>query len=252
MPIAANLYYAEQRSDTGRFPLVLIHGSGGTHLHWPPEVRRIPGQPVYALDLPGHGKSEGLGQQAVSEYAEAVIAWSDAVGFEQAVFTGHSMGGAICQYLALHFAERVAGLGLIGTGARLRVLPEILENSASSLTFPRAVDLIMQKAYAPQTDPRLVELARARMLEVRPTVLHSDYLACNQFDLMAEIKNIQAPTLIMTGLEDQLTPPRYAQYLANKIPKSTLILVPEAGHMLALEKPHEVASELLNFLVRLN
>lgn len=252
MPIAADLYYAEQRSDTGRFPLVLIHGAGGTHLHWPSEVRRIPGQPVYALDLPGHGKSEGLGQQAVSEYAEAVIAWSDAVGFDQAVFTGHSMGGAICQYLALHFGERVAGLGLIGTGARLRVLPEILENSASAITFPRAVDLIMQKAYAANADPRLVELARQRMLEIRPTVLHSDYLACDNFDLMAQVENIQVPALILTGLEDQLTPPRYAQYLVSKIQKSTLVLIPEAGHMLPLENPQKVASELLNFLMRLN
>lgn len=252
MPIAANIYYAEQRSDTGRLPLVLIHGAGGTHLHWPPEVRRIPGQPVYALDLPGHGKSEGLGQQAVDKYAEAVIAWADAVGFEQAVFCGHSMGGAVCQHLAVYSPERVAGLGLISTGARLRVLPDILENSASTFTFPRAVEIIMQKAYARQADPRLIQLARERMLEIRSTVLHSDYLACDQFDLMEQIENIQAPTLIMTGLEDQLTPSRYAQYLANKIPKSTLLLVPEAGHMLPLEKPHNVAAELLNFLTRLN
>jgi pimeloyl-ACP methyl ester carboxylesterase len=252
MPIAANLYYAEQSSDTGRFPAVLIHGAGGTHLHWPSEVRRIPGQPVYALDLPGHGKSEGLGQQSIADYARAVLAWLDVLQIPQAVFIGHSMGGAISQFLGLRHPERTAGLGLVGTGARLRVLPELLENAGNPLTFSAAIELISRRSYAPTTDPRLVELAANRMTEIRPSVMQGDYMACDQFDIMDEVQNIQAPTLVITGMEDEMTPPRYAQYLANKIPNAELVLVPEAGHMVMLEQPEIVARELLNFLARLN
>lgn len=252
MPITAGLYYAEQRSDSGRFPLVLIHGAGGSHLHWPPELRRMPGQPVYTLDLPGHGKSDGLGQQSIQAYAEVVLGWMQALGIEKAVLTGHSMGGAICQYLGRHYPERVGGLGLIGTGARLRVLPSILDNSASAVTFPRAVDEIVRCSYSSTADPRLLELGREAMLEIRPTVLHSDFVACDNFDLMEEVEQIEPPALVLTGADDLLTPPRYAQYLANKLPVARLVIVPQAGHMVMLEQPRQVASSLLDFLTRLN
>jgi pimeloyl-ACP methyl ester carboxylesterase len=252
MPIAANLYYAEQKSDSGRLPLVLIHGAGGTHLHWPSAVRRLPGQPVYALDLPGHGKSGGLGQQTIKGYAEGVLEWMQALQISRAVIAGHSMGGAITLYLALHHAERLAGLGLISTGARLRVLPQILENAASELTFPRAVDEIIRGSYSAAAEDQLKELARKRMMEIRPTVLHSDFLACNSFDVMEEIGKIEIPSLVLTGTEDQMTPPRYAQHLFNQLGNARLVLVPEAGHMVILEQPERVASELLNFLTRLN
>lgn len=252
MPITSGLYYAEQRSDTGRFPVVLIHGAGGSHLHWPPELRRLPGQPVYTLDLPGHGKSEGLGQQSVQGYAQAILEWLDSLQIEKAVLTGHSMGGAICQYLGLHHPERIGGLVLIGTGARLRVLPTIIENSASAVTYPRAVEEIIHRSYSDTADPRLIELGREALLDVRPTVLHGDYLACNNFDLMDEVEKIQLPVLVITGTEDQLTPPRYAHYLTNKIPDARLVLIPMAGHMVMLEQPRLTASHMLDFLTRLN
>jgi pimeloyl-ACP methyl ester carboxylesterase len=68
---------------------------------------------------------------------------------------------------------------------------------------------------------------------------------------MQEVGEITAPTLILTGMNDLMTPPRYAQYLANKIPNARLVLIPDAGHMLMLEKPQIVARELLDFLLRL-
>jgi pimeloyl-ACP methyl ester carboxylesterase len=162
------------------------------------------------------------------------------------------MGGAICQHLGLHQPDRVGGLGLIGTGARLRVLPAILENSASPVTFPRAVDEIVRRSYSASAAPHLLELARERMLAVRPTVLHSDFLACDHFDILAEVENIRVPAVVITGTDDQLTPPRYAQYLANKLPEARLLLIPQAGHMVMLEQPRQVASGMLDFLTRLN
>lgn len=252
MPISANLYYAVHSQDTGRFPLVLLHGAGGTHLHWPPEVRRLPGQSVYALDLPGHGKSGGLGQQTIADYAAMVMRWLDEMQIENAVITGHSMGGGIALWLGWHHPERTAGLGLIGTGARLRVLPEILENSSNSVTFPACIQTITARSYAATADPRLVELASTRMAETRATVLHSDFLACDSFDMMEDIGQIQAPALVLTGTEDQMTPPRYAQYLANKLPRASLVLVPDAGHMVMLEQSQVVARELLNFMMKLS
>ena len=76
MPTAGEMYYFTSKSNGGKEPiLVLIHGAGGNYLHWPHNLRRLNYHKVYAPDLPGHGKSRGLGQQSVHSYAESIAAW---------------------------------------------------------------------------------------------------------------------------------------------------------------------------------
>jgi pimeloyl-ACP methyl ester carboxylesterase len=122
-----------------------------------------------------------------------------------------------------HPRARTAGLVLIGTGARLRVTPEILENTTSPLTFQKAIDTIVQKSYAPDVaEPHLRTLtAQAISCTTRNTVLHGDYQACNGFDVMERVCEIQAKTLVLCGADDEMTPPRYAQYLAAQIPNAS-------------------------------
>jgi len=146
---------------------VLVHGAGGTHLHWPPQVRRLPGFRTLAVDLPGHGRSEGVGEQEIDAYVRRLVSWAEAVGFSQALWVGHSMGGAIVLSLALAYPEKVRGLGLVATGARLPVNARLLESTAHAETFPLAVETIMKWAFSPQAPPRLRELAAQRMQEVR-------------------------------------------------------------------------------------
>jgi pimeloyl-ACP methyl ester carboxylesterase len=161
------------------------------------------------------------------------------------------MGGAIALTMALNHPEHVMALGLVGTGARLRVAPVILENAANPTTFPVAINAIMQRAFSHRTDPRLTQLAGQRMSTTRPTVLHGDFLACNTFDVMESIPKIRIPTLIICGQDDQLTPVRYSQYLADQLPRAELKIIPEAGHMVMLEQPQAVANELSAFLTTL-
>jgi pimeloyl-ACP methyl ester carboxylesterase len=248
MPTTANtFFFSHGAENVSRPPLVFIHGAGGTHLHWPPQVRRLIAQRIFALDLPGHGKSGGVGSQSIADYARAVVDFLDAARLNAAVFVGHSMGSAIALTLALDFPKRVLGLGLVGSGARLRVVPAILENTASEAMFPVAVKLINDAAFSPSVNPRLKELAAARMTEIRPSVLHGDFLACNEFDVMQRLGGISVPTLILCGTDDILTPPRYAEYLRDHIPASRLITFPGAGHMVMLEQPETVANALAAF-----
>jgi pimeloyl-ACP methyl ester carboxylesterase len=249
MPVAADMYYYAYKGDDGARPaLVLIHGAGGTHLYWPSDVRRIPGYRILAPDLPGHGKSGGRGLQTIDGYVAAVLAWMQAIDLHRAVFVGHSMGSAIALRLAIEHREHVLALGLLGAGARLRVDPEILRYTASETTFEGAVDLIVGSAFSQHAPERLVALARERMAETRPSVLHGDYFACDAFDEMTRISTITQPTIVIGGADDRLTPPRYAQFLADEIPKAELHLLPDAGHMVMLEKPGEVA-RLLNLFM---
>lgn len=250
MPISAELYYHlyEGGEEGAKPPVVLIHGAGGTHLYWPSELRRLPGQRVYALDLPGHGKSGGRGQQSIHGYAQTILEWMEATRLHSAVFVGHSMGSAIALTMALDFPQHVLGLGLLGAGARLRVNPTFLEGSASPTTFLQAVDTAVKWSFGPQTDPRLVELATKRMAETRPSVLHGDFIACNEFDVSDRVSEILQPTLVICGSEDKMVPLRHSQYLATAMPKARLEIISSAGHMVMLEQPQGVAQALLNFL----
>ena len=248
MPQSNRLFYFSHGAENvTRPPLVFIHGAGGTHLHWPPQVRRMVGQRILALDLPGHGKSGGVGSQNIADYASAIVDFLDAVKLNAAVFIGHSMGSAIAITLALNFPKRVLGLGLVGSGARLRVSLQILESTATEANFPMAVKLINDAEFSPTVNPHLKELAAQRMAEIRPSVLHGDFLACNEFDVMQRLGEISAPTLILCGTDDQMTPMRYSEFLHDRIPTSHLVTFPGAGHMVMLEQPDEVAKALSAF-----
>lgn len=249
MPTSASIYYFAHGTDhVHRPPVVFVHGAGGTHLHWPPQSRRIEGYRIYAPDLPAHGRSEGLGSQTIGGYARAVVDLLDALKLNAAVIVGHSMGGGIALSLALDYPKRVLGLGLIGTGARLRVAPQLLDAASRAETFPDAVKLINEWEFSPSVNPRLKQLARQRMSEMRPAVLHGDFLACNQFDVMNRLHEIHVPALILCGVDDQMTPAKYSDHLHTQLSGSRLVVIPEAGHMVMLEQPLTFTLALTEFL----
>jgi pimeloyl-ACP methyl ester carboxylesterase len=250
MPNAADIYYHLHLGGSEGLtpPVVLIHGAGGTHLYWPSEVRRLPGYRIYAPDLPGHGKSGGRGMQSIGAYSQALIDWMDAVDLHSALFVGHSMGGAIALALALDHPQRTLGLGLVGAGARLRVAPDILDQASNQTTFLSAVTAVITRSFSPHTPVRLTELAARRMAETRPSVLYGDFLACNEFDVRERLCEIHQPALVLCGADDQMTPVRHAQFLANGIPNAALKVIPAAGHMVMLEQPQAVAGSLGEFI----
>src|SRR5262245_28525119 len=140
------LWYTDHRDPTAHLPVtLLVHGAGGTHLDWPAELRRLPEANAIALDLSGHGRSPGSGRQAVSAYAADIIAFMDALKLSQAIICGHSMGGAIAMTLALDYPQRVQGLILVGTGAKLSVRPDILNGFMADM--PGTVSLVVDLYY---------------------------------------------------------------------------------------------------------
>jgi pimeloyl-ACP methyl ester carboxylesterase len=156
------------------------------------------------------------------------------------------MGGGISQMMALDHPERVAGLVLVGTGARLRVAPTIFEGLLNDPN--KAIELITRWAWAPDTPEPLVDLGRRAMLEVPPQVIHADFLACDRFNVMGRLEEIAIPALVVSGTEDRLTPPKYGRYLQEHIPQAQLMLVEGGGHMVALEQPARVAQAIETFV----
>lgn len=230
------IYYRVSRpaEETGAPPLVLVHGAGGTHMHWPGELRRLPGVVVYALDLPGHGQSPGPGCTTIEDYAQAVLDWAQALDLGRFVVAGHSMGGAIAQMAALRQPERLAGLILVGTGARLAVSPAILDGIQSD--YAGTARLIAAWAYKRQADAADLAAYVEALLATPAEVTYGDFLACDGFDVTGEVSRIDLPALIIVGQEDRLTPPKLSRFLAQQISGARSIEIAEAGHMVMLEQ----------------
>jgi len=225
--------------------LLMIHGSGGDKDAWRSQFGGLKGVNAAAIDLPGHGDTPGPGMAKVEDYA-AWLAEFIACGPLRPVLLGHSLGGAIAQMLALTNPALIKGLILVGTGSRLRVLPAILDGVLSD--HQAAVKLIVQYAYAEGADPGFIQRGIEEMLPRPPQVLHGDFSACNAFDVSGRLGEIKAPTLVIVGAGDRLTPPKYSQFLAQGIAGSRVKVIEGAGHMVALEKPQAFNQAVLDFM----
>jgi pimeloyl-ACP methyl ester carboxylesterase len=244
-----SLFYADHRDATGHRPVTLIlHGAGGTHLDWPAEIRRMPEANALALDLNGHGRSSGTGRATVGAYAADVLAFLDALRLPQVILAGHSMGGGIAQRLALDAPDRVQGLILLATAARLGVPPAF--TAALTNDVPDALRQIVNTFYGPQGSDQARRLGLQRLSQVPVSVLRQDYAACNAFDVRGEVRRIQQPTLIIGGQADTITLFSESQYLHEQIATSTLEPIPDGGHMVMLEQPALVASRIQAWLLR--
>lgn len=234
------IFYAEKDDSLTQYPpLILVHGAGVDHTSWPAEIRRLPDMRVIALDLPGHGKSDGPSHQNMMAYAENVHSLMDALHIEKAIIAGHSMGGAIAQTMAVYMSQRVAGLILIGTGAKLGVNPALLETVKND--YAAAVALITKWEWAKETSDDLRRIGKRHLLATAPEITYGDYLACAHFDLTDSVAKIKVPALIIGGGADKMTSFQLSEALADKIPNSTLVKIDGAGHKMPMERPQEVA-----------
>jgi len=143
------------------------------------------------------------------------------------------MGGAIALELALGNQD-LRGLVLVGTGGRLRVLPEFISELREN--YEKAARLIASWSVSPRSDPIIVDRLTDDLLKVKAQVTVGDFLACDKFDRMNDLEKLTCRTLIVCGEDDKMTPEKYSNYLHEKIRKSKLEIIPGAGHIVMVEK----------------
>jgi pimeloyl-ACP methyl ester carboxylesterase len=239
------IFYSLNASGQDRV-LVTIHGSGGDHTTWPENLRNLPETNVYALDLPGHGQSSGDGRDSIEAYADFIEAFVSTLALENVTLIGHSLGGAIVQLLAVRAPSWLTGIVLVGTGARLRVHPDILEGLL--FNFEATIDILCQWSFGPTASETLINARRKVMLHTPPKVIHGDYNACNQFDMIEKVDEINLPALVISGTADKLTPVKFGDYLCKQIPGAQHNTIKDGGHYMALEKPEEFTEIISDFL----
>ncbi|HUL29003.1 MAG TPA: alpha/beta hydrolase [Thermodesulfobacteriota bacterium] len=232
----------------GKEFILFIHGAGGGEYTWTCQKGFFEKEfnPII-IELPGHGESGGQGEQEIAAYADQVYEFLQALGIRKVFLVGHSMGGAIVQTLALTRPEGIKGIVLVGTGAKLKTLPMILNGIKNN--FRETIPNIVQYAYSRKASSELIEGGIHQMLQCRPEVLHGDFSACDRFDVMKEIEKIDLPTLILCGQDDALTPVLYSQFLHSRIKDSKMEVLPDAGHMVMMESPQAFNEKIREFII---
>ncbi len=240
-------YFREEAGRPGMRPVILIHGAGGSSNIWLRQIQALEENfRVLAIDLPGHGYSEGNGEETIEDYVRFVSAWLEALGLRQVFLVGHSMGGAIALGLALSSPEKIVKMALAGSGARLRVPAEVF--AALNTDFEEAIRIICRYAYSPHFPTYLLSLGEAEMGKARPEMFLKDLVACNAFDMRPQLSELRVPSLILCGREDRFTPLELSLFLRDNLPNSQLEVIEGAGHMAMIESTSDFNKALARFL----
>ncbi|WP_255167500.1 alpha/beta fold hydrolase [Natrononativus amylolyticus] len=229
--------------------LCCIHGSGGSRTVWKSQRRLADSRPVTALDLSGHGASEDIeaepGYTTLSAYADDVLAV--VAETESRVLVGNSLGGAIVLHILLEREFEPDAAVLAGSGARLGVLQDLLEWLETD--FERAIEFLHgEDRFFHDPDPRLRELSIEAMRECDRAVTSRDFHTCHEFDVRDRLGEIDVPVLAVCGEYDQLTPPRFHEYLATEIDDAALYEIEDAAHLAMLEQPEAFNHAVAAFL----
>jgi pimeloyl-ACP methyl ester carboxylesterase len=234
--------FAQEREN-----VVFVHGSGGDHAVWDGQFEAMEKDyNMAALDLPGHGSSEGDGEKDVFRYMKWVEKTVEVLSVKKPVVVGHSLGAAISLALALTSPDMISGLVVVGGGARMPVSQMVFD--AMRDNYQGFVDLSPDYAVHRENREAVRDLLLEGFSRAKPEVFYADFKACNGFDIEGRLAEILLPTLIVCGDKDMMMPPRYSEALHDKIESSRLEMIPRCGHFPMLEKSAAFTSLIREFL----
>ena len=236
--------------------LIFVHGAGFDHTIWVMPARYFArhGWRVVALDLPGHGRSQGEALTSIAQMADWLAQVIDAVSpNQQASVVGHSMGSLVAMSLAARHANKVQKLALLGTSAPMPVadvlLNAALDNDQAAIDMTNTWSHSARGSLGSSQNPGVSNLHIGERLlqQAGAGVFHTDLAACNGFtaDGLAEVKQ---PTLVIIGDEDKMTPPRAGLAVADQLPHVQQRRLAGCGHSMLSEQPNQVLDELAAFL----
>ena len=230
-----------------RKTLVFIHGAGWDHTSWIQQYTPLKNAfNIAAIDLPGHGRSEGPGEQEVPAYVEWVKKILEGLGIKKPVLIGSSLGAAICLSFVIRYGDAAAAIVPVGGGVKMHVNPAILEGLKQD---PAAViGMAVKFSVAKQNRERFSSLLTDSLSRVNPEIIHGDFSACNRLDITEAIAGISIPALVVCGAEDKMTPPALSQFIRDHIAGARLALIEGAGHFVMMENPEAFNTTLTDFV----
>jgi pimeloyl-ACP methyl ester carboxylesterase len=263
---AAYAYTGGKTFDATLPVVVFLHGAQHDHSVWILQSRYLAhhGHAVLAVDLPGHGRSDGPPLASVEAIADWVLALLAAAGVARASLVGHSMGSLIAlEAASRHGPIAIAAIALLATAQPMQVSDLLLE--ATRDDEPRAIEMISlwsldtahggysQKPSAPGPGFAVMTGGRRLMHRQKPGVLAVDFVACNAYRAgESAAAKVTCPALFVLGAHDAMTPARSGRALAAKLADARVVELPRAGHLVMAEAPDETLDALASFLPRAN
>jgi pimeloyl-ACP methyl ester carboxylesterase len=236
--------------------VLFIHGAANDHSVWALQSRYFAyhGFNVLAVDLPGHGKSDGPALSTIEELAQWTIELLNTATLHQATLVGHSMGSLIALHAAAEHAERVEKLVLIGSAYPMKVSDALLQTAHAGDHAAVEMINVWSHSAAGQTGGNRVPGqwimgASMRLLERTMAPLYIDFNACNRYAAGLEsAAKVRCPALMISGRSDLMTPPRSAQAIAEKLAGVKSVTLEGGGHDLMAEQPDAVLDALISFI----
>jgi pimeloyl-ACP methyl ester carboxylesterase len=217
-------------------PLIFLHGLSGSGRWWGRNVPAFAGRfRTYAIDLPGFGENRRVPWSRLDDTVDWLAVWLEDEGYPVAHVAGHSLGGAVAARLASRHPERVDCLVLVDAAIRPR----------GTFATARAADVIRTFGHpSPGFAPMFVQ----DLLHMHPLSVVAAAVDALQTDWERHLERIAAPTLVIWGEYDAITPISLGHRIAAIVPDARLVTVPNAGHSPMWEQPEAFNAEVLQFL----
>jgi len=246
----ARVHYIEgERFDRSRPTLLFVHAAGQSVATWKFQLELFKNHSHFnfiALDLSGHGGSEGEGLRSVTEYKDFLLEFIDSLKLQNVILVGHSMGGGIAMLLAIERPEILKACVLAATGAKLSVAQQTLDTVKNN--YEAFCEISPQRMFAEDSPQELKQEFKQGLIDIGQEVCYWDLVTCNEFDILDDVHKITLPTLIVSADKDMLTPVKYGEYLHQKIYGSEFYEIKGSGHFIMQEKSQEFNIILENFL----
>ena len=239
--------------------LLFIHGSGQNHLTWLLQTRFFAnrGWGALAPDLPGHGLSEGAPLKTIEEMADWCHEFLCEMGYKTATVIGHSQGGLISLEFCHRHPDQTSALAIIASAAAIEVNPQLI--SMAKKDEAAAIEAMV--AWGHGVDGRFHDHAMPgnshlnlgrRVMTANPAgTLAVDLHACALYQNgIKAAESITAPSLLILARDDRMTPLKSGKILSAAISGAETKIIDKAGHMLPIERGHEVNAGLRALLAR--
>ncbi len=250
-------------------PLVLLNGTGSPMAEWDPAflaALAARGRRVLVVDYPGLGGSSRLpGRLTFDRLADAVSQWLAAIGVDRADVLGWSMGTFVSQRLAVRHPERIDHLVLVAGnpgGSRTTLGPRWVQRADSDPNYTTRTYLRTNYPATACARDAGRGFLRRQSAAVESGRFPADRVPESTYDAMVraedpwmrsdrnagQLTGVTAPTLVVVGVDDVITPPPNSRQLADLIPDATLHRFTGAGHSILFQAPDLLAGDIDGFL----
>jgi pimeloyl-ACP methyl ester carboxylesterase len=254
MPFCAELFYRSYNGESEGFvfPVILLHCAGGSLMGWPSNLRRLPGQRVFALDLPGHGHSAPPACRSMHGLVRKLHQFIREMGFYHVVLVGYSLGGAVALSYASAYPEQITALIAISCGDQFEMPQELLGKLRKPADTRKAIEIFSKAAFHPKFSQAERRTILAPMSKMDSSVLLADFSIGADFCFNTLSQKLHFPSLFIGGSNDLISPPASLRRLSRYFERSSVALIEKAAHMVVYEKNEELRGKVFKFLARVN